>query len=62
MALDLKKLQEFDQARLRQLDRRVDDDVRGEVGSRKHGIEESRAKKRKKAAKKARKSTDQARG
>ncbi|MCC7495356.1 MAG: hypothetical protein IT204_23605 [Fimbriimonadaceae bacterium] len=54
MALDLAKLQEFDPTRLRELDRRVDDDVNGEVLGRKRAIEESRAKKRKKAAKKSR--------
>ncbi|NUP98393.1 MAG: hypothetical protein HUU35_00920 [Armatimonadetes bacterium] len=58
MALDYAKLQEFDPARLQDLDRRVDDDVRGEVMGRKRNIEEARAKKRKKAAKKARKSLD----
>lgn len=58
MALDLEKLRQFDKARLAELDRRVDDEVYGEVDSRKRAIEESRAKKRKKAAKKSRKQSD----
>lgn len=51
MALDLTKLQEFDPARLHELDRRVDDDLKHELDGRKRVIEESRAKKRKKAQK-----------
>ncbi len=51
MALDIERLQEFDTARLNELDRRVDDDIAGEIGGRKRAVEESRAKKRKKAQK-----------
>lgn len=58
MALNLKGLQEFDRSRLQELDRRVDDELHSELMGRKRTIEESRAKKRKKAAKKARKSPD----
>lgn len=56
MALDYEKLREFDNARLVELDRRVDGDVNAELAGRKRNIEESRAKKRKKAAKRARSS------
>ena len=51
MALDLTKLKEFDPARLHELDRRVDEDLQHAVDARKRAIEESRAKKRKKAQK-----------
>ena len=54
MALDYGKLRDFDNARLADLDRRVDGDVNGELNGRKRTIEESRAKKRKKQAKRAR--------
>lgn len=58
MALNLKGLQEFDRGRLHDLDRRVDDELHSELMGRKRVIEDSRAKKRKKAAKKARKPVD----
>lgn len=54
MALDYAKLQEFDKEALRELDRRVDGDLNSELNARKRNIEESRAKKRKKAAKRGR--------
>jgi len=54
VALDYGKLRDYDNGRLVDLDRRVDGDVNGELNGRKRNIEESRAKKRKKAAKRAR--------
>lgn len=51
MAVDLNRLKEFDPSRLHELDRRVDDDLQHELDGRKRVIEESRAKKRKKAQK-----------
>lgn len=51
MALDYAKLKDFDPSRLHELDRHVDDDINSEVGGRKRAIEESRAKKRKRAQK-----------
>lgn len=51
VALDLQQLKEYDNARLRELDQRVTSEVNGEVQGRKRAIEESRAKKRKKAQK-----------